>query len=89
MSWQDNLKKLAESNGEKLLLKKAQEIKEQAKINAPKKSGDLANSIEIVPVNKLKVKIGSNLPYAIYQELGTRKIAPVAYLRRALRRIIK
>lgn len=40
---------------------------------APHKTGALKNSIAHV-VNGNEVQIGTNIPYAIYQELGTSKI---------------
>jgi HK97 gp10 family phage protein len=89
MSWQSNLKRFTEQQGEKHLLKKAEEVKNQATLNAPVRTGALRDSMEVLPVSKKKVKVGSPLSYAWFMEMGTRYIAPRAFLRRALRSVIK
>jgi len=89
MGWERNLAKFTEKQGEKYLLKKAKEVRDQASINAPVRTGALRDSIKVVPISKRKVKIGSDLPYSWFVEMGTSKMSPRAYLRAALRRIIK
>ena len=88
-AWQNNLKKFIEKQGEETLSKKANEVSLTAKSIAPVLSGDLRESRHVEKVSKSHVKIGSDLHYAIYQELGTRYISPRAYLRTALRRVIR
>ncbi len=88
-NWENNLKRFVEQQGEKHLLKKANEVKTVAATLCPKKTGALASSIAIVPINKKKIKIGSDLPYAFFVEMGTSKMAPRGFLRQALRRVTK
>jgi len=54
---------------------------------APVKTGQLKNSIELVDLGD-SVFIGSKTPYAGYMEFGTKKIRPVAFLRRALAKLL-
>lgn len=56
-----------------------------AKQNAPVKTGNLRNSISY-SVNKVikSVTIGTDVIYAVFQELGTKKILPTFFLTRAL-----
>ena len=89
MSWQNNLKRFTEKQGEKYLLKKAEEVRTEAAINSPVRTGALQSSISLVPVSKTKVRVGSSLFYAWWVEMGTSKMAPRANIRRALRKEIK
>ena len=57
-----------------------------AKIGAPVDTGRLRNSMENKMVSDNTVAIGTNVEYAIYQELGTsRGIRPKYFLTNALR----
>lgn len=57
-----------------------------AKEHAPVDTGNLRRSIthQVYPGNKPYVRIGTNLRYGIYQELGTRFHVAHPYLRPAL-----
>ena len=60
-------------------------VDELAKTNCPVKTGALRDSIyQTTDKTDLVSYIGSEKPYAFYVEMGTRKFAPRAYLRRAL-----
>ena len=57
-----------------------------AKINAPVDTGRLRNSMEHQMVSDNTVAIGTNVGYAIYQEIGTsRGIKPKLFLTNAVR----
>lgn len=69
----------------KCLAESGQLVKDEAKNNCPVKTGALRDDISAsVETNELQAIIGNSLDYAPYVELGTRKMAPRAYLRRAL-----
>lgn len=57
-----------------------------AKGYAPVDTGLLKSSIEVkgVDYETKTIKVGSNVEYAIYQELGTSKMGPQPYLRPSL-----
>jgi len=60
-------------------------IKEEAKTQCPVKTGALRNSItKEVYADEHTAYVGSDLPYSLYVELGTRKNAANPFLRRAL-----
>jgi HK97 gp10 family phage protein len=63
----------------------ANNISDDAKTNAPVKTGALRDSIHVEDSTDVDAKlIGSDLKYARFIEMGTRKISPRAYLRKAL-----
>lgn len=64
-------------------------VQSDAKNNAPVNTGALRNSIFLKRdgIDGTSRLIGSDIKYARYLELGTRFIAPIAFLRRALRNI--
>lgn len=49
-------------------------------------TGVLANNIETVLVEPLKVEVSSNAPYAVELEFGTSKMEPRPYMRPAVAR---
>jgi HK97 gp10 family phage protein len=70
-------------------------VQSQAKALAPVKSGQLRSSVGYkttnasdgelsVSPNKYEGYVGSNVDYAVYQEFGTRKMAPQPFLRPAI-----
>ena len=63
---------------------------DEAKRIAPVDTGKLRDSIEIKDTDytEKKVTVGSDVEYAIYQELGTVKMRPNAYLRPSLDNIV-
>ena len=63
------------------------DVKISAFYTTPVKTGRLRNSIHIIRMKRRRL-IGSTVPYAFWVEMGTRKIAPRAYLRRALRKTL-
>jgi len=86
MKYVDKSAKYKQKLEEKLEIKLdqiAETIQKNAKSDCPVKTGALRDSIDINKGN-LQRTIGSNKNYAYYQEMGTRKIAPKAFLRRAL-----
>ena len=72
-------------------------VEEKAKESCPVATGALRDSIKaVVGENRLKVKIGSSLPYATYVEYGTRNTPAQPFLRKGraksvtfIRRIFK
>ena len=67
------------------LAESGQVVSDEAKNNCPVRTGALRDSIAAsVETDTLTAIIGSDLDYAIYVELGTRKQAPQPYLRQAL-----
>jgi HK97 gp10 family phage protein len=78
------LEKLNEHLGD-CLEESADIVKDNAKIECPVKTGKLQNSIEqYTDRQNLQAIIGSDVFYAYFVEMGTRKMAPRAYLRRGL-----
>ena len=74
-------------------------VQTEARNLAPVKSGNLKGSISFkaekgsdgdLNVNPAKGEgyVGSNLPYAVYQEFGTRKMKPQPFLRPAISRVV-
>jgi HK97 gp10 family phage protein len=59
-------------------------VVERAKQLAPVKSGLLVSSIYSKMIYKWIVKVACPVPYALFQELGTRYISPRYFLSRAL-----
>lgn len=68
--------------------KVAQEIKAEAKANCPVDSGKLQRSIKVVKQGDNVYQIGSQLPYALWVEIGTRYMTARAYLRNAYQRVL-
>ena len=64
----------------------AQKITFRARQLAPVKTGRLMQSIYIQVVGDYMVKVACYVPYALFQELGTRYIAPRYFLTRALQK---
>ena len=61
----------------------------QAKLNLesnPRRidTGNLRNSISHAPADEDTMCVGTNVEYAIYVELGTRKMTPSHYLKRSV-----
>jgi HK97 gp10 family phage protein len=89
MSWERGLKKFAEQAGKKALSDFSMDVEKNAKINAPVKTGALRDSIKTkMKINGMSSRIGSDLDYALYVEVGTKKMSPRAYLRKALNRAL-
>lgn len=81
----DKVLKEVEEQAMELVEKKGEAVKKDAKDLAPVATGALRDSIELdVDKADLTVRIGSNLDYALAQELGTARIAAHPYLRPAL-----
>jgi len=57
---------------------------QQAKNNAPVRSGALMESIGFKKVKRMEYKVGSDKPYAAYVEYGTSKMPAKPYLRPAM-----
>ena len=55
----------------------------QARSFAPVRTGALKRSIEMQPIND-GYMVGTRCPWGGFMEYGTRRIAPTAYLRRAV-----
>lgn len=69
------------------LQKAALDVEARAKTLAPVDTGALQNSISRDMVgtgNQARVEIGPTVEYGLYQELGTRRMAPQPYLGPAL-----
>jgi HK97 gp10 family phage protein len=62
----------------------AQEIMFRARQLAPVRTGRLMQSIYAQVICQWVVKVGCYVPYALFQELGTRYIHPRYFLTRAL-----
>jgi HK97 gp10 family phage protein len=62
----------------------ANEVKEEAKLIVPVKTGKLRESIEINKEDQENIKIGSKVDYAIFVELGTIKQSAQPFLRPAI-----
>ena len=69
--------------------KNSQEIAKEAKVLCPVSTGKLKRSIKVVKEDKDVYKIGSNLSYAIFVELGTRFQAPIGFLRNAFYNVLR
>lgn len=54
-------------------------IRDEAKQNAPVKTGVLRDSIESKMVNSVTAAVGTDLEYAPYQEFGTARGVPATY----------
>ncbi|MEM3788282.1 MAG: HK97 gp10 family phage protein [Candidatus Bathyarchaeia archaeon] len=62
----------------------AQMVQARARQLAPVKTGRLMQSINVQMVDEYNFKVGCYVPYALYQEFGTRYIQPRYFLTRAL-----
>jgi HK97 gp10 family phage protein len=71
----------------KHMLKVATNITLDAKVKAPVDTGALRDSIRLIKADGFNYLIGSDIYYAIYQELGTKVISAQPYLVPALRNI--
>lgn len=56
----------------------------RARLNAPRRTGNLANSIFAEPETELRWAVGTPVYYAPFVELGTRRMAPRPYLMPAM-----
>jgi HK97 gp10 family phage protein len=61
-----------------------QEVMRRARQLAPVRTGRLMQSIYAQMIYKWVVKVGCYVPYAFFQEFGTRYISPRYFLTRAL-----
>lgn len=69
--------------------KASQEIAKEAKSICAVDTGKLRGSIKVVKEAEGIYKIGSQLPYAIFVEMGTRFQSPVGFLRRAFWNVLR
>jgi hypothetical protein len=69
--------------------KTSQEIAAEAKSLCPVDTGRLQRSIKVVKEDEGIYKIGSQLDYAIFIEMGTRYISAVGFLRRAFWNVLR
>ena len=78
-----------EEKGLLLLETVAENVKMTAKTIVQVDTGNLKDSIKVSDGNtKYEKYIGSDVPYAIFQELGTVRMPPHSYLRPSLEYII-
>lgn len=77
----NELKQRIQSRIPSALMAGGMAVEGYAKNLAPVDTGNLRNSISTKPSGDKEVQIGTGVEYAIYQELGTRKMAPHAFLR--------
>jgi HK97 gp10 family phage protein len=66
------------------LMQTAQEVMFRARQFAPVRTGRLMQSIYAQVIYKYVVKVGCYVPYALFQEFGTRNVPPRYFLTRAL-----
>jgi HK97 gp10 family phage protein len=78
----------ANQSCDKFIDKVGDRVTQVAKNLVPVATGKLRESIHKEKIER-GVKVGSELNYAGYVELGTRKMAPRSYLRRAARLILQ
>ena len=82
----DLAKREVREAGRRALMECGAKCENYAKIGAPVDTGRLRNSIMHQMEDELTVAIGSDVEYAVYQELGTsRGVKPKRYLTNALR----
>ena len=74
----------ADDLAEKILKKTAYDTEALAKVYAPVDTGNLMNSIAAEPVRKLTWRVTANADYAIYVEMGTRRMTARPFLQLAL-----
>lgn len=62
-------------------------VEKKAKRRCPKKTSRLAGSIHslLLPIDQVRGRVGTNVFYAIYVELGTKYFSGFFYLRGGLR----
>lgn len=77
----EDLTAALQKHTEKVLDDVITESKEQMKLLAPVESGELRDSIEVVPSGPFVYSIGPFAPYAPYLEFGTSKMAPQPFVR--------
>jgi HK97 gp10 family phage protein len=70
---------------DRILAKTAFDTESLAKVYAPVDTGNLMNSIAADKVRDMTWRVTANAEYAIYVELGTRRMDAVPYLEPALR----
>lgn len=63
-----------------VLEESAREIAETAKLLAPKDSGDLGESYNVIQTGESSFQIGSPLDYSVFQEFGTTKMQAQPHL---------
>jgi HK97 gp10 family phage protein len=68
--------------------KSADNIKKEAKLNCPVDTGKLKRSIKVVKDGNI-YKIGSQLSYALFVEVGTRYMTARAFLRNAFYSVVR
>lgn len=51
---------------------------------APRRTGRLAGSITVLGADRVELQVGSNVPYASFQNYGTRRNRPTYFLTGAL-----
>lgn len=78
----------ANQSCDKFIDKVGDRVSQVAKNLVPVATGNLRESIHKEKIER-GVKVGSELNYAGYVELGTTKMAPRSYLRRAARLILQ
>jgi len=81
------MRKLDEATREyvqEALVQTAQQVMFRARQLAPVRTGRLMQSIYAEVIYKWVVKVGCYVPYALFQEFGTRYISPRYFLTRAL-----
>lgn len=69
--------------------KASEEIKREAKALCPVDTGRLQRSIKVVKDDQNVYKIGSQLDYAIFVEMGTRFSSAQSFLRKAFYNVIR
>lgn len=74
-------------SAEYLLEKAAAEVEDQAKNNAPVKTGKLVNSIGVDESTSDSITVGTDLEYAVYQENGTNRIPGVRFFEDAVNQV--
>lgn len=68
-------------------------VQSSAKMHCPVRTGRLRSSIQTTPVREtatgMSVRVGSNVNYARYVEMGTRRMRARPYLRPALHQEVR
>jgi HK97 gp10 family phage protein len=86
-TYNDALVKIGPEESAAIVLELCVKVKAQARALAPVAKGRLKGSIDY-EVKKAEGFVGSPVEYAIYQEFGTRNIAPQPYLRPAIASVV-
>lgn len=78
-----------EDKAEQFIVGLANEVKNEAKLVVPVRTGKLRDSIDVYPGdNKHERLVGSKVDYAIHVEMGTIKQRPKPFLRPALDNVV-